>query len=229
MEKNYNNNIEYWNKRYSEMPSEKVVGNRKWTEEEYKRNNELIMKKIQEIFINNIQIDFNTKFDNVLDFGCGKKFRFYQILKSLYVNYFSCDIMDFNDVFCNPEIESFKHIDNKTNHYRNYFFKQIKDNKIPFDDVSFDLIFTGFVLQHIIDNNLLNNYIKNFYDKTNENSYVLIIENTSPNKSNNYISFRNNEDYKILFETNGFIVKDENNIYLDKEKHSIILFKKSMG
>lgn len=140
--------------------------------------------------------------DLILDFGCGIG-RWSSFL-SEYGSYHGCDIIDFPG--------------------KN--FELIKDCIIPFGKTQFDLIWTCVVLQHIIDERLLENYIQQFHSRLKNNGRVIITENISDNRSNNYIMYRSLKDYVSLFKEAGFEKWDYMIFSSSNEDHVIIEFKK---
>lgn len=193
----FDNNINYWKDRYNRMAGEKVVGHGGWSKQQYNEEYEK-WKDHFVMFMDKIKSQTNS----ILDFGCGIG-RWQEFLLE-YGDYCGCDIIDFSS--------------------KN--FELIKNYLIPFVGVKFDLIWTCVTLQHVIDDDLLENYIRQFYNRLKTNGKLIITENVSNNKSNNYISFRSLNDYLNLFKKFRFV----NTSYLifnsSNEDHAIMLFEK---
>jgi len=203
-----NNNIEYWSKRYRNLGGKKTVGNKKWTNEEY-INEQTRFESFIYPYISKL------KGDSVLDFGCGIGRR-NQFLKQSYSKYYGVDIVK-------------SAINSARRSYHGDNFELITNNNIPFKNIKFDLIWTNVALQHIVDEELLIHYINQFKDLLSEEGHVLIVENTSEAKNNNYISFRKPIEYINLFYNCGFEPLRDSIYYYDegsKEPHLVLTFKK---
>lgn len=224
----FNNNKDYWIKRYNQMDTKQVVGRKDWTNKKY--NNEFIKweKYLHKILIKNNIID---NINNVLELGCGigrwvssfqKSIKIYYttnniinyIIKSIASNYYGCDIIEY-------ALDKAREL-NKSKYCH---FELIKNNTIPFNDKKFDLVFTCVCLQHIIDDNLLNHYMNQIYNRLNDNKYILIIENITKTKSNDYIKFRTKENYETILKENKFEIIDFLIFESSNEPHILILGK----
>lgn len=195
-----NLNLEYWQKRYSEHGGQKTVGNISiQTQQAYEAENQ--------IFKNNMTPLFPEQVNTVLDFGYGIG-RWTTLLKQYAEAYYATDIIE--AVPMNTP-----------------YFDLIDDNgTIPFGDTKFDFIFTCVVLQHVVDEDLLNNYIKQFYHRLEDDGYIVITENTFKAPDKDYLSFRPYEHYVALFEDNNFKMIDKKTFLSCNEEHTSMLFRK---
>lgn len=209
-------NLVYWDQRYKIMAKENVVGHRAWTDEQYKTELNIWSSKLQP-FLNYIKVNRELGTVNrepkVLDFGCGIG-RFMPLLSKHSDKYFGCDILEA------PIREARKIIIDIQR------LAVINKHQIPFDNTNFDLIFSCVVLQHVIDQNLLNHYINQFYERLNSHGHVLIVENISSAPSNNYLAFRSREKYIEMFKTGGFELIKADIFESSNEPHAILLFGK---
>jgi SAM-dependent methyltransferase len=190
-------NKEYWNNRYKTVAKERIVGHIDWSKEKYDEEN---IKWIG--YFNKLLSLIENPIDNILELGCGIG-RWKPFLSS-YGKYHGCDIVeDYN---------------------RDFAFEPIKEGVIPFADKKFDLIWTCVVLQHVMDEDLLNFYAKQFFDRTVDSGHLLITENTSKNKDSNYIKFRDRSFYENLFTTVGFKLLAKDSFVSEREEHCVFLF-----
>ena len=95
--------------------------------------------------------------------------------------------------------------------------------EIPLKKNSLDNIWTYVTLQHVVDLKLLNNYVYQFYHLLNSCGICIITENSSGNRTNNYMSFRPPNIYMDIFKNNGFELV---NRYDKIKKHTTLVFKK---
>jgi len=211
--KQYNINLGYWLNRYEILGGRKTVGHISWDDADYLYEKTEIQKQLKR-FLPSVP-EFN-----ILDFGCGIC-RHMELLKEVYPNgtYYGTDI-----------VSGVIH-ENKIYHESEKCHFELFDGyKIPFTEprlVMFNLIFCSVVLQHIIDNDLLDLYISQFWKRVKEKGYVLIYENIhSENKDKDYIKFRTAQTYHSLFEKVGFeFIRSETGVSMS-ELHIAILFRK---
>jgi hypothetical protein len=106
------------------------------------------------------------------------------------------------------------------------FFSQIKDCKIPFKNEKFDLIFSSFVLQHIMDNSLVKHYAEQFSELLDDDGHLLFIENTNDYTDNHHMYCRSLEDLNKIF--NDFKLEIIGSYHTENiTPHSIIIGKKN--
>ena len=177
----------------------------------------------------NIKIE---NISNLLDFGCGHaRFLPYieKIIPCKLVNYVGVDIVK-------KIIEQKKELFKDSKHTN---FYTIEDDVIfqgtKFDNW-FDSIFSITVLQHIMDEGILKNYIQQFWKLLKPGGFVFIVENIysafrnseEKEKGEYYIIYRGCDSYKHLFKQNGFKFVDANVVSLipQKELHFFAIFKK---
>ena len=204
----FNTNLDYWNNRYKEMKGINVVGRFDWSESEYKSEKDKWASLVGP-FIEEIEPK------KVLDFGCGIG-RWVQFFEKYGIkDYFGCDIVEKSIDLIKTNFPDIKNISliNET-------------NKIPFSPNKFDLIWTCTVLQHIIDDNLLNFYIEQFYKRLKKDGHVLCVENITNAPNSDYITFRSFDEYKSLFENQGFKCITSVEFEASNEPHMIMLFEK---
>ena len=207
----YNINKEYWVDRYGRMEAERVVGNVSWNADKYKKENDEWESKIRP-FLDKIKIDGQS---SLLDFGCGIG-RWIPMLGEYCTHYYGTDIME-------SAIDRAMKVKSK-NEFS--FFGEIEDEKIPNIAPKYNTIYTCVVLQHVVDDNVLREYVKQFYDLLDDDGHALIVENVSKNKDKNYIKFRDKEFYITLFEKTGFKLVEKESFISTSEEHCIMLFKK---
>ena len=197
------NNQQYWIGRYKRVGGKRTVGRGDWTDEEY--------QKFKDTFSPYLRLLVGqycpSSVQNVLDFGCGIG-RWIELFYEF--NYYGADIVE-------HVIE-----EDRTN-FPNLQFDVIKENIIPFKGVKFDVIWTFVVLQHVVDDELLECYANQFYNRMNKNGVLITIENMTIGKNNTYIKFRKIDEYLSLFQKVGFkLIHKETQI----KNHPTIVFKK---
>lgn len=197
------NNIKYWETRYKNMSGIQTVGGRGINIEKYNRTNKAFLDIIQSL------LEGKT-ITNCLDFGCGIG-RWQPYLTTISKFYYGCDIIKNVIEECkikyDPSISSFDVITN---------------NKIPFNNIKFDLIWTCVVLQHVVNEDLLKSYVSQFKDRLNTGGIIFITENIYKASNNNYLCFRGREEYELLFkEFNLKMVKTYD--FDTKEPHGIFI------
>ena len=207
-EEEFNTNLDYWINRYTEMNGKNVVGRRDWNDEQFNEENAKWASKISP-FLDQIQ---PTK---ILDFGCGIG-RWVPLLTSYTKDYFGCDITDFATKLLK---ETFSEIPEKN-------ISLLDNNNIPFGRNKFDLIWTCVVLQHVIDNNLLEYYLKQFHNRLKKGGHVICTENVLNAKNSAYMTFREIDEYQQFFVKAGFSFVDKTTFISSKEPHAVMLFKK---
>ena len=205
--KEFNNNIDYWINRYSEMNGKNVVGRRDWSQDQFNEENAKWASKISP-FLDLIK---PTK---ILDFGCGIG-RWVPLLTAYTKDYYGCDIIEqaIKTLIETYEIES-KNV------------SLVENNSIPFGRNKFDLIWTCVVLQHVIDDDLLKHYLKHFSNRLKKGGHVICTENVLNAKSSSYMRFREIDEYQELFTNSGFTFVDKTTFISSKEPHAVMLFKK---
>ena len=201
----FDNNINYWQNRYDTLGGERTVGNRGWDKKTYDKESEYTRENLQPYFSK------LTDVNNLLDFGCGIG-RFAPFLNQYCNQYHGCDIV-------NSTIEK-----NKNNFSDEYKFGVIKDSKIPFGNTKFDVIFTSVILQHVVNEDLLNYYMEQFRKRSRK--YIVLCEILHEAKDNHYLKFRNYDNYKNLIENQGFELKSYGSFMQINEKHGIFVFEK---
>lgn len=84
-------------------------------------------------------------------------------------------------------------------------FYKIDGSHLSFQDGSFDLVFTVTVLQHILDEKMLDELLKSISRVTKKEGEAIIFEDVSvrAQKNSTYIS-RTRDDYITLFKSNDF-------------------------
>lgn len=208
-----NNNIKYWEQRYSDMSDERIVGRIDWSKEDYykelNRWTSIIEPNIKQMKKEAIASD------TVLDIGCGIG-RWVPLLTKYFTNYYGCDITD------NAIDKTQKSIENTG---LNYKLAKVINDVLPFKNIKFDLIWTCVVLQHIVDNKLLEYYAQQMSNMTKERGYLLITENIANCKNSHYMMFRKEEVYVELFNSAGFELVRSSYIQ-EKERHSSMLFRR---
>lgn len=179
-----------------------------------------------------IKTDNIKNISNLLDFGCGHaRFLPYieKIIPCKLVNYVGVDIVK-------KIIEQKKELFKDSKHTN---FYTIEDDIIfqgtKFDSW-FDSIFSITVLQHIMDEGILKNYIQQFWKLLKTGGFVFIVENIysafdvseEDKKDEDYIIYRSSDSYKHLFKQIGFKFVDCNVVSLipQKELHFFAIFKK---
>ena len=202
-------NLIYWQQRYSTMAKENVVGHKNWTDKEYKKELSTWNSKLHP-FLDSIK---KNKLKKALDFGCGIG-RFMPLLSDYCDKYFGCDIL------MEPINKARELVKDEQR------IALIENHQIPFDNIKFDLIFSCVTLQHVIDQNLLKSYINQFYKRLSPKGSVLIVENILNAPGNNYLIFRPQKTYIKLFEDAGFELVKEDVFESSNEPHAILLFSK---
>ena len=200
----YNYNKSYWNDRYSKVGGKRTVGKRDWSEDQYSKfisQHSKVLKLCLEAY---------CKLGLILDFGCGVG-RWVSLLNSVFDDYIGVDITE------QAIIESQKTYPDKK------FLHMSGDFNI---NICPQTIWTHVVLQHIIDDDLLQHNIAQFYNIIDDNGTVVITESHNDNKifKNHYISHRSSDEYQSLFNNIGF-----ETIYCKEliPQHHTIIFKKT--
>lgn len=196
-------NKEFWNKRYHLDIGEKVVGNRNWSNERYAIESKDFVKKVFPILE-------GLKINNVLDFGCGIG-RWTELLVKCSQKYYGIDLTEYAISVCKKQ-------------YPDQSFQVFDGDKIPFEDTNFDLIFTCVVLQHVVDDERLEQYIDQFYNRLNDEGYILICENIIKGRDRIDLKFRREEEYLQFFNKFNLRLKDYHKF--GKETHILFLFQK---
>jgi len=206
----YNLDKEYWANRYSEMPDSNVVGHIDWDKNKY----EAELNSWAERYIT-ILNTIPFKMTNVLDFGCGVG-RWMSLLYQYFSNYYGVDIVQSTIDKARLNETPFENIN----------FELMTNETIPQFNAKFDLIWTCVCLQHIVDDKLLSNYISQFNNLLNKDGFIICTENTSNNKDSNYLKFRSDNNYKMLFAEQSLMLEYSNTFQSSGEEHTIMFFKK---
>jgi cyclopropane fatty-acyl-phospholipid synthase-like methyltransferase len=182
-----NYNLDYWDKRYGDIGGEKTVGHKHWNDQEYKEQN----KKTFDFLDKYIDME---RIPYILDFGCGicrfKKYLTYKF-----------DI----DVYAGVDIaEAVINQNNKKSFGEFYLLKKYTDISENIGKVG--LIWTAFVLQHVIDDKLLLNYFKEFKKVLNPGGRMIFLETSEYWEGDeiDYMKKRTFDDYKNLLNEAGF-------------------------
>lgn len=180
----YNYNKSYWDNRYSKVGGKKTVGKKDWSEDQYFK---FINQHTESL---KLCLELYCKRGLVLDFGCGIG-RWVSLLDEVFDDYVGIDITE------QAIVESKRIYSDKK------FLHINEDFKI---DICPQTIWTNVVLQHIIDDDLLQHNIAQFYRFIDDNGTVIITESHNNNKTfkNNYISHRSFNTYQLLFNNVGF-------------------------
>ena len=112
----------------------------------------------------------------ILDFGCGIG-RWRPSLE-LFGDYYACDLI---------EQEGFERFD------------VVRNGVIPFDGISFDLIWTCVTLQHIVDDRLLRSLACQLSRRLTPEGTIIMTENVCGEKDLDYLKFRSEKEYISLF------------------------------
>jgi SAM-dependent methyltransferase len=203
VEIDYNINYNYWAKRYKDKGGEKTVGQSSWSDEQYSNfilESTPILKDI---------LQKHCTPTSILDFGCGIG-RWIPLLESIFDIYFGVDIIE------DPIKQCQKYFPNSK-------VALMKNHIIPAEKESFDNVWTYVTLQHIVDLDLLDNYVHQFYNLLKTNGICIITENCSGNRTNDYMSFRPPEVYINIFEKNKFVLETK---YKKINKHATMVFSK---
>ena len=198
-----NQNKEYWIKRYKDKGGIRTVGRSNWTQEDYDKFMIKVTPIVKEIIIK------ECKLTSILDFGCGIG-RWIPLLDELFEEYYGVDL-----------------IEQAVNECRDNFNNNIlllTDSKIPLEENIVDNIWTYVTLQHVIDLELLENYIQQFYKLLKPDGVCVITENSCGNRTNNYMSFRPPKIYMDMFTNNGF---EFINRYDKINQHTTLVFRKN--
>jgi len=208
-EKEFNNNIDYWDARYKRVGADRTAGAGSWTPEQYKEANAIWY----EWFTPYLELAYETTYNGqVLDFGCGAG-RWFPLL-STYYTYHGTDIIPLETMgITKPE----------------FAFEPVYDNRIPFANTQFDLIWTCVCLQHVIDDNLLEHYVTQFSERLQIGGMVICVENTAAAKANTYIKFRSIEEYTNLFIKHGFRCIGTDTKKMKGEPHTLFTFDKKIN
>lgn len=169
-----NMNKEYWKSRYGRMGGKRTVGKSSWDDKTYQEFAEQFTSDvIKRWFV-------GKKFQKLLDFGCGIG-RWRPGLEQYCDEYYGVDIIeDILQKNCSLMV----------------------NNRIPFAGQTFDVIFSAFVLQHVVDDALLDDYVKQFKNILVDGRSVFLVENTS-GPDNDYMRRRNAQDYINIFREGG--------------------------
>jgi len=180
------------------MPKKKFNFNREYWEQRYSRLGDLRTvgrrdfdlkeykegkKRLLEIFNRHI-----LPGNSVLDFGCGFG-RFYRFLKKKFSNYVGMDIVD---------------------RVRYNFPFILIHSKLPILKV--DAIFSCFVLQHVIDDKLLNRYFRWFRRSTKYLYFmeeIALEERIRKDAGKIYLKFRTVNFYRELLKNSNFKIDFE--------------------
>ena len=202
-------NKNYWNDRYSKMKAYNVVGHRSWTYKQYLKETRRFFTMITPFLPKNLK---NTN-STVLDFGCGIG-RCIPLLMKFFDEYWGVDIIE-------SVLER-----NKKQYNEHNFVLIRKDGTIPISK-KFNMIFCNVVLQHVIDDVLLQYYIQQFRTLLKKDGFVLLIENVDQTHKKNqqvdkYIKFRSITEYKTIFKP-YFTIKILDDFISTNEKHAILV------
>ncbi|MBD3276576.1 MAG: methyltransferase domain-containing protein [Candidatus Marinimicrobia bacterium] len=207
----YQDNIEYWKNRYERVGGARTVGHLNWDKKTYDEETTKI-KSILEPFLNKISRDISLK--NTLDFGCGIA-RFADLLLKHSDNYYGVDPVE------NVIGENNKNFSESNRHN----FSPIEKGQIPFKDIKFDLIFSSFVFQHIIEDNSIKNYVEQFKSLLSDDGYLLFLENLGDQKSGGHMRYRSFTELKILFD--GFKLEEVGEYRHSGKKFAILTARKT--
>ena len=203
MEIKYNMNYDYWIKRYANLGGKRTVGRSSMSDKQYYdflKKTTPILKEV---------LNKHCEPTSVLDFGCGIG-RWIPILEDFFDKYIGVDIVEEPIIQCKRDFSSSNIV-------------LMKDYTIPGEKESFSNIWTYVTLQHVIDLDLLNDYIHQFYKLLNKNGICIITENCSGNRTNKYMSFRPPQTYIDIFKRNGFTLDAQ---YRKIRNHAILVFSK---
>jgi SAM-dependent methyltransferase len=174
----FHNNIEYWRNRYKQRGLSNTVGPATYNARE--------QRKLWDVMAG-ILSSYTPTRGCLLDFGCGGG-RFCEFLSRRADYYFGCDIVE-EVVYAN--VSAFSHIPFVQ-------FGIMKDNTIPFGNAKFDTIITVVVLQHVIDDELLSHYFRQFANRLKPGGRLIIFENMAGKVGNDYIKFRRSSEYAAM-------------------------------
>jgi cyclopropane fatty-acyl-phospholipid synthase-like methyltransferase len=182
-----NYNLDYWDKRYGDIGGEKTVGHKHWNDQEYKEQN----KKTFDFLDKYIDMEQRKR---VIDFGCGIcRFQNYLYYKFSLEHYIGMDIAG-------------AVINENEKNKRGVFYLINDYSSISNDINNIDLIWTAFVLQHVIDDKLLLNYLKEFKKVLNPGGRMIFLETSEYWEGDeiDYMKKRTFDDYKNLLNEAGF-------------------------
>ena len=180
----FETNEQFWTARYQQYGDRRTVGHVTWDEEQYYRETIQISEKIEQV----LEEYLNGRRQTLLDFGCGVG-RFQTVLQKFADEYYGIDIV--SDV-----IEQNK---SRFEGNSNVHFDLLSDNQIQYDNLYFDIIFSGFVLQHITDETLFHQYAQQIESKLSDSGVLLLIENIENSDNNEHMVYRSVEDYQSAF------------------------------
>lgn len=196
------NNYDYWKKRYEDKGGERTVGHKDWSNEEYF----LYKKKLCRMLIPIIKLYSNVGCSStrVLDFGCGIG-RFTDILYRYHSYYLGVDIVKVALDRAKKQHGEKSDLD----------FRLIRDNKLPVKEKEegFDLIWSCVVMQHIVDDSLLQKYFEQFKTILKKQGCVLFVESLEHPHDTSYMCRRTEKDYENLLDSFSVIHLSSFTIY----------------
>ena len=200
-------NVEYWNERHKQK-GKYAVGHAGMGDALFNQQTELFHGHIA-TEVNELMEELN-RFITVLDYGCG----YGRLMERL-------DLLDRAYGYIGVDVASGP-------------IGQLKDKGVParlvdqhnlmptLSRLHTDIVVCCTVLQHIMNDVLVVDLIRKFYEITPEHGRILLIENVHDAEAKDYIAFRNNSWYVKSLNKNGLAVLKEKEIICRGETHIAI-------
>jgi len=144
----------YWEERYKKQTLEKTVAPVRWNDAEFKKHTDDTIKTCS-----NILKGRKIKVDTALDYGCGMS-RLKPLVDSVCDTYIGCDMVESALVYNRGVFPGIEYIN--------------VDEGIK--DLTVGLIWTGFVIQHIMDDSEVQELFQTFYDILEKDGYLIILD-----------------------------------------------------
>jgi len=173
-----NLNKGYWESRYEKMGGKRTVGKSSWDDKTYQEVLDQFNSGVLDAMMG------GRRWGRILDFGCGIG-RWRPGLERRCGLYCGTDIIE--EVLQDGCM-------------------LMTDNLIPYPEGYFGLIFSCMVLQHVVDDELMADYVRQFKALLEPGGSVFLVENTS-GPDNNYMRKRSAKDYIDIFSEGGLPLK----------------------